>query len=84
MNLKAEMEKRNMTEEHLLEYIKFEDEWIKRGFTLNQVLDSMEKAEPHKPEECRLYADRCKCGRLIWGEEPAYCKHCGQKLDWSN
>lgn len=84
MNLAEEMKKRNMTEEHLLEYMKFEDECIQKGFTFDSLLKAREKEIPFKPVTFKLYAGKCKCGAVFLDNLTQYCGNCGQRLDWSD
>lgn len=79
-------------------YVWFEDELVKKGFTVKSVLEAREKQKPKKPKE---YEDKyygCPtCGNVIlhkWEKYPTklmdkknglpYCLNCGQKLDWSD
>ena len=79
-------------------YVWFEDELVKKGFTVKSVLEAREKQKPKKPKE---YGDKyygCPtCGNVIlhkWEKYPTklmdkknglpYCLNCGQKLDWSD
>lgn len=47
--LKDEMAKRNMTAEHIIEYMKFEDECVEKGFTFKSLIEAREKQIPKKP-----------------------------------
>lgn len=47
--LTQELNKRNITIETIEEYIKFEDECIRLGFTFNSVIKGREKQIPKKP-----------------------------------
>ena len=47
--LTQELKKRNITIETIEEYIKFEDECIRLGFTFNSVIKAREKQIPKKP-----------------------------------
>lgn len=44
-----EMKKRNITIEHIEEYMQFEDECVKNGFTFKSLLEAREKQTPKKP-----------------------------------
>lgn len=82
---------RNMTTEVLENYMQFEDECVKKGFTFNSVIEAREKQiakKPIKSEEQPVryvntyYCPVCRLG--ITGTNIAkWCYHCGQKLDWS-
>lgn len=43
VNLQEEMKKRNMSENDLMQYIIFEDECIKNGYTVQELCNLMEK-----------------------------------------
>ena len=81
-----EMEKRNMTLEHVLEYIKFEDECIKKGFTFNSLLEARVRREPKevlKFEIAKMRFYKCPvCGEIL-DLNQNYCGGCGQSLEWS-
>lgn len=44
------MIERNITPENMEEYMKFEDECVRRGFTFNSLLEAREKQTAKKPE----------------------------------
>ncbi len=87
------MIKRNITPENMEEYMKFEDECVKDGFTFNSLLEAREKQTAKKIEIFNGQAScpNCKClfggmdviKKLITWDMP-HCKNCGQKLDWSD
>lgn len=73
------MIERNITPDDMENYMKFEDECIKRGFTLNSILKSREKQTAKKP-----IAHQCPaCGNAVMLSEGKCCSNCGQRLDWS-
>lgn len=86
------MIERNITPENMEEYMKFEDECVKRGFTFDSLLEAREKQTAKKIEVFNGQASCPNCkhlfGRmdvvkkLITWDMP-HCKNCGQKLDWS-
>ena len=86
------MIERNITPENMEEYMKFEDECVKRGFTFDSLLEAREKQTAKKIEIFNEQASCPNCkhlfGRmdvvkkLITWDMP-HCKNCGQKLDWS-
>ena len=43
------MKERNITPENILEYAKFEDECVEKGFTFKSLLEAREKQTPQKP-----------------------------------
>lgn len=55
-------------------------------------LEALEKQIPKKPEETNEREDGCldfmcpNCNEAVIGQPymPNYCKHCGQKIDWSD
>lgn len=87
------MIERNITSENMEEYMKFEDECVKRGFTFDSLLEAREKQTAKKIEIFNGQAScpNCKClfggmdviKSLIAWHMP-YCKYCGQHLDWSD
>ncbi len=96
MELYKEMHKRKFTLEVVEEYMKFEDECVKKNFTFKSLLESREKQTPKKPDlEGDGYGDDgvliydtwiCPCcGKRyeIDYEEYDYCPNCGQAIDWS-
>lgn len=97
---------RNMTTEVLENYMQFEDECVKKGFTFKSVIEAREKQIAKKPvhDGCldnkgiwhewngvngRPY-DLCPncntnlCCEMPYDNKPKYCKHCGQRLNWSD
>lgn len=92
------MVERNITPDDMENYMKFEDECIKQGFTLNSILKSREKQTAKKPKEYEDKYYACPvCGNPLlhkWEKYPdklmdksnglPYCLGCGQKLDWSD
>ena len=96
MELYNEMHKRKFTLEVVEEYMKFEDECVRKNFTFKSLLEAREKQTPKKPDlEGDGYGDDgvliydtwiCPCcGKLyeIDYEEYDYCPNCGQAIDWS-
>lgn len=89
---------RKITPENMEEYMKFEDECVKRGFTFNSLLEAREKQTAKKPKEYEDKYYACPvCGNPLlhkWEKYPdklmdksnglPYCLGCGQKLDWSD
>lgn len=81
----SEIEKRNMTLDHVLEYMKFEDECIKSGFTFKSLLKARERNEPKEVVEvpvgaiCYYTCPVCGCTLYL---NQNYCGDCGQSLDW--
>ena len=86
----SELEKRGITVDVINEYKTFEDECVKRNWTLNSLLEARGKQEAKKPKQkewigCGNYVGRCpNCNKEIgsWIND-IYCDICGQKLDWS-
>lgn len=96
MELYKEMHKRKFTLETVEEYMKIEDECVRKNFTFKSLLESREKQAPKKPDlEGDGYGDDgvliydtwiCPCcGKRyeIDYEEYDYCPNCGQAIDWS-
>lgn len=80
------MIERNITPENMEEYMKFEDECVKNGFTFNSLLEAREKQIPYKPSQQKLVwgIGKCKCGVEFLDRKTGFCGNCGQKLDWSD
>ena len=86
------MVERNITPDDMENYMKFEDECIKQGFTLDSILKSREKQTAKKIEifngqascpNCKHFFGEMNVIRSLIAWNMPYCKHCGQKLDWS-
>ena len=90
---------RNMTTEVLENYMQFEDECVKKGFTFKSVIEAREKRIVRKPIfDCNfgdtLSKFHCECGKTIKvshdvgmmdnNNAPNYCSKCGCRLDWSD
>lgn len=87
------MIERNITPENMEEYMKFEDECVKDGFTFNSLLEAREKQTAKKIEIFNGQASCPNCKYLFGGMDVIkkliawdmpYCKECGQLLDWRN
>lgn len=90
---------RKMTAEVLENYMQFEDECVKKGFTFKSVIEAREKQIPKKPIFNHNLSDtlsvfHCECGNTIKvshdigimdnNNAPNYCSNCGCKFDWSD
>ena len=77
---------RKITPENMEEYMKFEDECVKCGFTLKSLLEAREKQIPYKPSRKKLVwgIGKCKCGVEFLDRKTGFCGNCGQRLDWSD
>lgn len=83
------MVERNITPDDTENYMKFEDECIKQGFTLVGLLKAGEKHEAMEP----IRMDKCTCPSCgthneIWKKrrntlprDIVYCWHCGQAVE---
>lgn len=80
------MIERNITPENMEEYMKFEDECVKCGFTFKSLLEAREKQIPYKPSRKKLVwgIGKCKCGVEFLDRKTGFCGNCGQRLDWSD
>lgn len=87
------MVERNITPDDMENYMKFEDECIKQGVTLDSILKSREKQTAKKIEifngqascpNCKHFFGEMNVIRSLIAWNMPYCKHCGQKLDWSD
>lgn len=93
-----ELSDRKMTAEVLENYMQFEDECVKKGFTFKSVIEAREKQIPKKPIMKRYFEDLeeeylcCPtCGEILTDRIPAnnktfyfHCMNCGQKFDWGD
>ncbi len=77
------MAERRISLENIENYMKFEDECVKRGFTFNSLLEAREKQEPKEPTDRCMYKECPACGEVEI-QFCKYCPSCGQKLDWRN
>ena len=77
---------RKITPENMEEYMKFEDECVKCGFTLKSLLEAREKQIPYKLSRKKLVwgVGKCKCGVEFLDRQTGFCGNCGQKLDWED
>lgn len=77
---------RKITPENMEEYMKFEDECVKNGFTFDSLLKAREKQKPLRPETAGLTIGigRCKCGAEFLDSKTNYCGSCGQRIDWGD
>ena len=87
-DLQREMEKRNMTEADILEYMKFEDACVLKGFTLKGLLEAGEKQKAKRPywaldRQGKSTWKNCPCCQQEVTTVNKCCPTCGQKLDWS-
>ena len=75
-----------MTLEHVLEYMKFEDECIKSGFTFKSLLKARERNEPKevlKTEIAKMRFYKYPVCEDILDLNQNYCGFCGKKMKWS-
>lgn len=84
---------RKMTAEVLENYMQFEDECVKKGFTFKSVIEAREKQIPEKPifANNMMTKDKflmCPCCKFRFPDSLVFlktrCWNCGQKLDWSD
>ena len=93
------MIKRNITPEDMEEYMKFEDECIKKGFTFKSLLEARKKQTAKRLKYSSFYKGHgirvtvCPaCNNTVdflckgnWETgKLEHCPNCGQKLDWSD
>lgn len=85
----AEMNKRNIKTETIIEYAKFEDECIQKGFTFKSLLEAREKQIPKKPipvitSDNEFICMICpSCQEIAVDFNDKHCRRCGQKILWS-
>lgn len=80
------MIERKLTPENMEEYMKFEDECVKRGFTFSSLLEAREKQVAKAPiikfKNGEFAQKKCACcGNIIMPFDGKYCNACGQKLE---
>lgn len=78
------MIERNITPENMEEYMKFEDECVKRGFTFESLLKARERQMAKKPRIIGNAMICPLCPRCFKSASPTYCPSCGQWIDWSD
>lgn len=78
------MVERNITPENMEEYMKFEDECVKRGFTFESLLKARERQMAKKPRIIGNAMICPSCPRCFKSASPTYCPSCGQWIDWSD
>lgn len=78
------MIERNITPENMEEYMKFEDECVKRGFTFESLLKARERQMAKKPRIIGNAMICPSCPRCFKSASPTYCPSCGQWIDWSD
>ena len=91
------LSERNMTTEVLENYMQFEDECVKKGFTFKSVIEAREKqiAKNPIPIDYEKYIGVIDNARFLRGaywcpnckhvvKTGSFCSDCGQKLDWSD
>ena len=89
---------RKMTAEVLENYMQFEDDCVKKGFTFKSVIEAREKQIAKKPI-MKPYFDDIEeeylccptCGEILTDRIPFdnkdfyfHCLNCGQKLNWES
>lgn len=75
---------RKMTAEVLENYMQFEDECVKQGFTFKSLIEAREKQIPKKPvftEDKEFALCPCCKGKGLL-DKKKYCDNCGQRLDF--
>lgn len=84
---------RNMTTEVLENYMQFEDECVKKGFTFKSVIEAREKQIAMKAKNSgeripfEWYCPTCEellCDDGYKDTDMKYCGNCGQRLDWGD
>lgn len=92
----AEIRNRKITLSDLENYMKFEDECVKKNFTLKSLLEAREKQIAKKPTpiDYEKYINITANAKFLRGafwcpcckhviNSGAFCQDCGQKIDWS-
>lgn len=78
------MKERNITSEIIMEYAKFEDECVQKGFTFNSLLEAREKQIPKKLDFVAGIGKCPVCGNLDIAHRyklQKYCGECGSRLE---
>ena len=94
LETKIELNKRNMTPDIIKAYMIFEDECIQKNFTFRSLIEAREKqiakkvTDFNEVQEDSFYhlsfmCPNCNQAVISQPYRPNYCKHCGQRLDWS-
>lgn len=91
-----EIKKHKITLSDLENYMKFEDECVKKNFTLKSLLEAREKQIAKKPTpiDYEKYINITANAKFLRGafwcpcckhviNSGAFCQDCGQKIDWS-
>ena len=80
------MIERNITAENMEEYMKFEDECVRKGFSFKSLLEAREKHTAKKAMHNKtMNVYFCPvCERKANYMHSLYCSGCGQLLDWSD
>ena len=88
LEILEELQNRKFTIEDLQEYMKFEDELVKKNFTFKSVIEAREKQIGKKPIKVDSgvydydFDYECPCCGNNIDEYEHHCE-CGQKLEWS-
>jgi hypothetical protein len=94
LKLMQELKARNLTPEICMEYMKFEDECVHKGWTFKSILEAREARTPKRPD---IWGDGYADGKMVYDmfdcpgcgksyeleNRTDYCPDCGQRLDWS-
>lgn len=78
------MIERNITPEDMEEYMKFEDECVKNGFTFESLLKAREKQMAKKPRIIGNAMICPSCPRCFKTDNVTCCPSCGQRIDFGN
>lgn len=78
------MIERNITLENMEEYMKFEDECVKNGFTFESLLKAREKQMAKKPRIIGNAMICPSCPRCFKTDNVTCCPSCGQRIDFGN
>lgn len=80
----SKLKERNMTMEALEEYMKFEDECVKKGFTFKSLLEARERQIPKKIDirTTKNGKKLMSCPSCLSMGIGNYCSNCGTAIDW--
>lgn len=74
------MIERGIEPEDVENYIALEDELVKKGYTIGELMQAKKRETAMKPI-CPVCGENVRGLGKQWGN---WCSHCGQKLDWGD
>lgn len=94
VELMKQLNDRKMTTEVLENYMQFEDECVKMGYSFKSILEARERMKPKKPfQPFGTHSYKCSnCWKFVahevddncdLGSLAEWCPYCGSRIDWS-